>query len=282
MSVDEERSSMSEQSRLEHISRNFTKPARLFCLGSSDAFNSCGRANSCFWVDDHDGSYLIDCGPTTMQALKRATDHISLQTLDVIYLTHLHGDHINGLPVLLLELSFGQQRQRPLWIIGPTTTKDRIVALCEVSYPTMLSMLISFKIHFEEHPIEHEGICGGRHLKSITAQHDPLAYPTSLCLTDSAGCSLTFSGDTGWSDELISLSAQNDIFVLECSYAKSYFPGHISLEEIAEIRSRLTPTRLILTHLGVESRSAALSRKDELMFEVADDGSQWLIEPGPD
>ena len=106
---------MTEPDRIEPESMTSKRPVRLLCLGSSDAFNSGGRANSCFWVDDHDGSYMIDCGPTTTQALKREAQHISLDTLDAIYITHLHGDHINGLPVLLLELNFGQQRQRPLW-----------------------------------------------------------------------------------------------------------------------------------------------------------------------
>jgi ribonuclease BN (tRNA processing enzyme) len=225
---------------------------------------------------------MIDCGPTTTQALKREAHRISINTLDVIYVTHLHGDHINGLPVLLLELNFGQQRQRPLWIIGPPTTRVRIEKLCETSYPTMLSALISYPIHFLEHPLDHEGTLGGRHLKSIAAEHDPAAYPTSLRLTDSAGRSLAFSGDTGWNQGLISLSAHNDIFVLECSYAMSCFAGHLSLDKISEVRSRLTPTRLILTHLGVEARSAALSRQEELMIEVADDGAQWMIEPSSD
>jgi len=268
---------MSKEDQMEVSSTSSEHGVRLLCLGSSDAFNSGGRSNSCYWVDDADGTYLIDCGPTTTQALKREAHQVSLHTLDVIYLTHLHGDHINGIPVLLLELNFGQQRQRPLWIIGPPTTQARVETLCEVSYPTMLSDLISFDICFQEHPLNAEGQQGGRQLKSIGAHHDPAAYPTSLRLTDSQGVSLVFSGDTGWNEEFINLSADADAFILECSYAKPFFSGHISLEEIINMRAKLTPTRLILTHLGVASRAAALSHQEKFRFEVADDGAQWLI-----
>ena len=270
---------MTERDQIERDPTAAVKPLRLLCLGSSDAFNSGGRANSCYWIDDADGSYLIDCGPTTTQALKRESHQLSLDTLDTIYVTHLHGDHINGLPVLLLELNFGQKRQRPLKIIGPPTTRARVETLCEVSYPTMLSALISYKIEFQEHPLDYEGMLGRRQLKSITALHDPAAYPTSLRISDSTGRSLVFSGDTGWNPKLIDLSAEVDVFVLECSYATSVFSGHVSLDEIIKVRSRLTPTRLILTHLGVESRAAALNVQDDLNVDVADDGAHWFIEP---
>ena len=268
---------MTERDQIERDTAATVKPLRLLCLGSSDAFNSGGRANSCYWVDDADGSYLIDCGPTTTQALKREAQQLSLASLDTIYVTHLHGDHINGLPVLLLELNFGQKRQRPLKIIGPPTTQARLKMLCEVSYPTMLTALISYEIEFQEHPLDFEGMLGHRQLKSIAALHDPTAYPTSLRITDSSGHALVFSGDTGWNPKLIDLSAQVDIFVLECSYATSLFSGHVSLDEIIKVRSRLTPTQLILTHLGVESRAAALNIQDDLNVHVADDGAKWLI-----
>ena len=84
------------------------KQTRLIVVGSSDAFNHGGRANSCFWVADELGHYLLDCGPTTTQSLQNLAfnQRLDLAKLDVIYFTHLHGDHIGGLPVLLIELNF--------------------------------------------------------------------------------------------------------------------------------------------------------------------------------
>ena len=59
---------------------------------------------------------LFDCGEGTQTALRR--EHISPLKIDVIALTHYHGDHIFGLPGLL-QTMMQEQRQTPLWIIGP-------------------------------------------------------------------------------------------------------------------------------------------------------------------
>lgn len=251
--------------------------SRLIVLGSADAFNSGGRANSSFWVEDAQGAYLLDCGPTTPMAIKRWRDthNLDLSALDVIYLTHLHGDHIGGLPVLLLELMFNQRRTKPLIISGPPTTEERIRTLCATCYPRMLDVMITYPIIWAEHPLVCELEVGGRAIKSIAAQHDPNAHPTSLSIDDRAGYRLVFSGDTGWNEELIDLSADASALVIECSYRDAVFPGHLSLVELERERFRLHPSRLILTHLNEEARAEATRRQGELALEVADDGSLW-------
>lgn len=252
---------------------------RMVCLGSSDAFNSGGRAHSCYWVEDHNGVYLLDCGPTTPQVLRREQERgrIDPRALDVIYLTHLHGDHIAGLPVLLLTFSFAYQRKRALLIAGPKTTQERVETLCEAAYPGIKSLL-SYSLSFHERELDSEDDATGRTLKSIEANHDAASYPTSIRLTDSLGRSLVFSGDTGWNHRLIELSAGASALVLECSYETDEFSGHISLTEVRRIRSDLTPTQLILTHFGEASRAAAIKSRSELDLCVADDGMEWLID----
>lgn len=59
---------------------------------------------------------LFDCGEGTQTALRR--EHISPLKIDVIALTHYHGDHIFGLPGLL-QTMMQEQRQTPLYIVGP-------------------------------------------------------------------------------------------------------------------------------------------------------------------
>ena len=252
--------------------------ARLVTIGSSDAFNHCGRANSCFWVDDELGSYLLDCGPTTPMSLQqlKKTNRLELSSLDTIYLTHLHGDHIGGLPVLLLELHFSMKRTQPLVIAGPTHTEERVKTLCGSCYPNMLDQMLGFDIDFVERELKSKTTTSGRIIHSIPAQHDPNAFPTSLKI-ESPQSSITFSGDTGWHEDLIDLSKDADAFVLECSYETAIFPGHVGLDEIAAHRSSMTPKRLILTHFGEASRHAASQRKAELNIQIADDGMAWLL-----
>lgn len=75
-------------------------------------------------------SILFDCGEGTQSAAKKAG--VNLQNVDLIALTHYHGDHILGLPGLLQSLScFG--RTEPLYITGPKglhTQLSPVLALC--------------------------------------------------------------------------------------------------------------------------------------------------------
>ena len=64
---------------------------KLHILGCGDAFGSGGRNHSGYLVEASDRLFLLDCGPTTLLAMKRAG--FDPQRLDVIFLSHLHGDH---------------------------------------------------------------------------------------------------------------------------------------------------------------------------------------------
>ena len=104
--------------------------AKLFFLGTSDAFNAAGRANSCYWVEDTLGHYVVDFGPTALYQCQRYG--LDVNRLDGVFLTHLHGDHIGGLAMLLVHLQYQANRKRPLVIAGPEGTEQRVLALRKV------------------------------------------------------------------------------------------------------------------------------------------------------
>ncbi|MHA1237284.1 MAG: amino acid kinase family protein, partial [Candidatus Hodarchaeales archaeon] len=88
-------------------------------LGVGDAFSSGGNKSAGVLVEypSKEKKVLLDCGPHTLQALK--SSKIVTSSIDWIIISHFHGDHINGIPYLLLELSFQTKRIKPLKIIGP-------------------------------------------------------------------------------------------------------------------------------------------------------------------
>ena len=61
-------------------------------------------------------SLLIDCGEGTQIAIKEKG--WSFKPIDVICFTHYHGDHISGLPGLLLTMG-NADRTEPLTLVGP-------------------------------------------------------------------------------------------------------------------------------------------------------------------
>ena len=105
---------------------------RVTVLGSGDAFGSGGRLHSGYLVETDDHTFLLDCGPSVLQGLKRA--RIDTARIDFVLLTHLHGDHFGGVPFLLLEYVYENPRTRPIEIIGPPTTERRCRTLYEALY----------------------------------------------------------------------------------------------------------------------------------------------------
>ena len=78
-------------------------------------------------------SLLIDCGEGTQVAIKQRG--WSFKPIDVICFTHYHGDHISGLPGLLLTMG-NAERTEPLVLIGPKGL-ERVVSALRVIAPEL-------------------------------------------------------------------------------------------------------------------------------------------------
>lgn len=129
--------------------------ASLTFLGCGDAFSSGGRFNTCFLVEAPSAHFLIDFGASSLAALKRAGR--SVRDLPLIFITHLHGDHVGGLPFLLLEASLVDKRTAPLTIAGPPGLKAHLPKLIEALFPGT-----ELQLPFELSVLELPPTCGAR------------------------------------------------------------------------------------------------------------------------
>jgi ribonuclease BN (tRNA processing enzyme) len=109
-----------------------TNRVRLQFLGSGDAFGSGGRFQTCLHLSGPSEPILIDCGASSLIALKRAG--LDPPEIGHVLLTHLHGDHFGGLPFLILDGQFSR-RSRPLLVGGPPGVRERVEAAMEVFFP---------------------------------------------------------------------------------------------------------------------------------------------------
>jgi len=80
---------------------------RVVFAGSGDAFGSGGRLQTCIHVSADDYVLLVDCGATSMVALK--SRGLDPNAVDAVAVTHLHGDHFGGLPFLILDGQFSRR-----------------------------------------------------------------------------------------------------------------------------------------------------------------------------
>ena len=92
-------------------------------VGSGDAFGAGGRFQTCIMVDAPGTRFVIDFGASTLIALNQmGIDH---NTIDMVVLTHIHGDHCGGIPFLLMDAMLGAKRRTPLTIAGPRETEKK-------------------------------------------------------------------------------------------------------------------------------------------------------------
>ena len=77
---------------------------------------------------------LFDCGESTQKQIMEA--NVSPMKIDDIYITHLHGDHILGLPGIIQSLAF-RGRTRPLTIYGPPGISDLLSHIKKLGYFTI-------------------------------------------------------------------------------------------------------------------------------------------------
>lgn len=117
-------------------------------------------------------SLLIDCGEGTQVAIKEKG--WSFKPIDVICFTHYHGDHISGLPGLLLTMG-NADRTEPLTLVGPKGL-ERVVSALRVIAPEL-----PFEIRFYEITKAEEVIdLNGYQITAFKVNHNVLCYGYTL------------------------------------------------------------------------------------------------------
>jgi ribonuclease BN (tRNA processing enzyme) len=236
-------------------------------LGSGDAFGSGGRFNTCIAVVHGGGALLLDCGVSSLVAMRRTGFDPS--TIDVIALSHLHGDHFGGVPFVVLDAQFAN-RTRPLTIVGPPGTGARVRELMEAMFPGSWASRKRFALDIVEYGATATALDDGVALVAHPVVHTPGSSPHALRLAVD-GRNIAYSGDTEWTDALLAVADGADLFVCEAYYFDKRVPYHLDLQSLSAHRGQLRCKRLVLTHMSHD----ILSRVEEARaagFELADDG----------
>ena len=123
-------------------------------------------------------SLLIDCGEGTQVAIRERG--WSFHDIEVICITHFHGDHISGLPGLLLSMG-NAERTEPVTIIGPKGLEKTVNAL------RIIAPELPFDIKFIElaDPVSEFNLFGYR-LTAFKVNHRITCYGYSINI-DRAG-----------------------------------------------------------------------------------------------
>ena len=243
--------------------------ATLRVLGSGGAFGHGGRLQACALLEHAGGRALIDCGSTSVMAMRRFD--IDPQSIDLVLLTHFHGDHVGGIPWLVLDAQFNH-RERPLVVAGPHGVAERITATMEDVVRGLSLTRQRFELRFVEYVPRMPVQLGQFGVTAYPVDHTPGSEPVALRVA--AGDKvLGVSGDTTWTETLLEVAAGADLFLAEGYSFEKRIPYHLNVRALIDHRAELRTSRIVVTHVGEET----LARLAEVPFDVAADGSVFQL-----
>jgi ribonuclease Z len=207
---------------------------------------------------------LFDAGRGCLQRLRQL--NISYDKLDAVFLTHLHSDHIVGLPDLWLTGWLVSQRVVPMNIYGPAGTADMVKYL-------RLAFAYDIKIRADDDKAANEGSKfnvteikqgtiyeqNGVKVIAFDVDHFPVV-PAFGYRIEYKGHSVVLSGDTRYSENLISFAKGTDLLVHEViiapdtlSKSDPKYPilsHHTTAEQTGRVFNAVKPGLAAFSHIS--------------------------------
>lgn len=248
---------------------------RFTILGSGTTIPDAGRGPAGFLLERDGARVLIDGGGGTIQRLARAG--VDARDLDGGVYSHRHVDHCGELVPILFTMRVGadKPRLRDYPIVAGAGFAEFLAQLKAV-YPGWLEGR-QWSPKVTELPLDGPGearLPGGVTLRTLPANHS--AGALHLRFETPEGRSLVFSGDTGPSENLVTLTRGADVLVTECAVEPNdAYGGHLCAEDIAQIVRAARPGRVLLTHFypGVDvERALRLVAAEGVEVRRAEDG----------
>ncbi len=232
---------------------------------------------------------LIDCGRGVTQRLLQAG--LKLGAVDALFITHLHSDHVVGIPDLWLtgwlEAAYAQ-RKGPFRIYGPAGTKAMMDGL-EKAYEWDIRIRIADQnllpanvaIAATEFTTGVVYDQDGVKVTAFEVDHGDLIRPAVGFRVDYGGRSVTVSGDTKFSENLIKHAAGSQLLIhqvaavrdelLKLPTYKVILAHHTQPEEAGVVFSRVKPklARLLPLRAARHAAGAAAHREGRARADAA-------------
>lgn len=235
-------------------------------VGCGDAFGSGGRLNTCFHVAGAGTAFLIDCGASSLIGLKRLK--IDPNGIRTILITHFHADHFGGLPFFILDARFFAKRTGPLTLVGPAGLREAYAQYMETSFVGSTSTDFAFGLEFIELLPGEERQVNGLSVYAERVNHGREGGPYFAYRVGVDGRTVAYTGDTEWTETLVPIGRDVDLFVAEAYFKDREVKLHLDVATLERHLPRLKPKRLILTHMSEDM----LGRLEEVPYEAAHDG----------
>lgn len=212
-------------------------------LGTGTCVPSLQRCSSSYLLQTKRLNILVDVGPSIVRRLLEYG--FSTRDIDAIILTHFHVDHTADLSTFLFASNYDvEARTKPLTIIGGPGINDFFENLIKV-YRWLMPK--SYELFLRE-----EGDCTLNLEDFVIAVTRVEHNDESIAIRIEEHKSVTFSGDTDYTKNLVKLASGTDLLIAECSFPERKVDGHLNLETLQKIVDEANPKRVLISHLYPE------------------------------
>lgn len=235
-------------------------------IGCGDAFGSGGRFNTSFHITGNRVNFLLDCGASSLIALK--SNRIALNDIELILITHFHADHFGGIPFFVLDAQLLSNRTQPLTIAGPPGLQEWFERVMETSFPGSSKIKQRFEISLVELQASETTTLGELCVTPFYVNHGDPGGAFFAYRIEAEARTIAYTGDTEWSEELIKAGRKADLFIAEAYFYDKKIKLHLDLATLTEHLPLIQAKRVVLTHMSGDM----LSRLPDIPHEVAEDG----------
>ena len=247
---------------------------RLGVLGSGTCVPSASRYPASYLVQPEidAGGWLLDIGAGSLQRLAQLG--VSYFSLQAVFVSHAHPDHIGGLSSLFQALNFtpGFSRKDRLTIYGPASVGDYIELHLRFTPGLRPVFPYRFVVVEEQSELHTEGC----HILAKELRH---SAPTIGFRFDFGSCVLAYGADTEPCDAIVELGSKSDLLILEASYPKSKpCAGHLTTFQAGQIAHAAGARAVLLTHLYPEVASMDRAEREDQVREGGFTGQLIIAE----
>lgn len=227
--------------------------AEVVFLGTGSAFSSQRRGNPALLIEEGDFRILVEAGPMIMVQLAQ----VDLEAADIqmVFISHSHGDHTLGFPMLALNRL---EAPGPLRVYAGLDTAAALRLLCILAFRGL--SLDRFNLTWQELSEESDdrkALGSGVVLRTAVMPHPP-GVPTLAARWEiGKERSITYVTDTYANPTAVELARGSDILIHETSFSATLEPDanpsktyHATARQAGEIARAAGCQRLALIHLG--------------------------------
>jgi ribonuclease BN (tRNA processing enzyme) len=231
---------------------------KLTVVGCSGSFPSAESPASCYLLEHNDQRILLDMGNGSLGSLQRFTD---IYALDAIILSHLHIDHFIDVCSYYVARKYRPGGSvGPIPVYGPSDTASRIVT----AYGLQSQKDIAGELNVQPMLAKFE-------VGDFIIETTPMVHPIQsfAIRVSAAGRSLTYSGDTGPTENLVMAARDTNLALFEGSFitdAANPPDLHLSAAEAGQHARAANAERLVVTHLVPWNRQEQVQEQAAVEF----------------